>query len=91
MFGFGCLSQGQGIGESRRVLSDSQPKCRMGCAWGASHNLIASSHSPPSAEGGQQEQMVKNERWKQRWEGDVLALVAAGTRQVGGCTLFPRG
>lgn len=39
--------------------------------------------------------MVKNERWKQRWEGDmrlagwgdVLALVAAGTRQVVGCTL----
>ena len=41
---------------------------------------------------GQQEQMVKNVRWKQRWEGDVwlwwrevLTLMAAGSSQAGGC------
>lgn len=57
----------------------------------------------PTAKDGQQEQMVKNVRWKQRWEGNVwfwrgeiLALVAAGSSQAGGCTLheelyFPGG
>jgi len=36
--------------------------------------------------------MVKNVRWKQRWEGDVwlwwrevLTLMAAGSSQAGGC------
>lgn len=75
----------------------------MGCGWRALRNLIASSHKCPTAKDGQQEQMVKNVRWKQRWEGNVwfwrgeiLALVAAGSSQAGGCTLheelyFPGG